>query len=84
MADIKQEKLENLANDRHLLNAISSVFEEAVKKEKPCIGDSDDNAILGEKYRAYELSKQIIDSVFEKIKSYKVDKTNKSTFNRGE
>jgi hypothetical protein len=67
MQQIHKDRLSNI--DNLLLQAIEEAFKEEVDASK--IGESDDNGIIGEKYRAYVKAKQIIDKTFINIKSFK-------------
>jgi hypothetical protein len=69
MQQIHKDRLSNI--DNLLLQAIEEAFKEEVDASKPQIGESDDNGIIGEKYRAYVKAKQIVDKTFINIKSFK-------------
>jgi len=80
---IEKEKLELLANDDVLINAAYKLFFQATEDNRPEAKDIDNNLLLGEKYRAFELSKQIINSGFTLLRSYKkMDKQNEKQLNR--
>ena len=74
MNELYKDKLAILADDEILLKAIKEVFNERVEKEKPEIREGQDNALLGEKYRAYEQCKQMIEKGFTDLLSYKISK----------
>jgi len=80
--DLKKDKLQIILHDELLLSAIEEVFEEAVKQSIPEVKPTDDNSLLGEKYRAYELSRQIIRQGFIDLNSYKIDKKENKPFNK--
>jgi len=82
MNEIFKEKLNILANDEFLLKAIKSVFYEVIEKEKPKINETSSNGLLGEQYRAYETSKQIIDKAFIKIQESKQGNQTSKNFNK--
>lgn len=74
-----EDKLQQLMNDPHYLEAIRWAFEGVLEEHKPIIGDNTSNQLLGEQYRAYITSKDFIDQCFKKIESYKDSlKINKS------
>ena len=82
MNDFLKDKLQIIANDNLLLEAIRAVFDEAIEKEKPQIGEMNDNVLLGEKYRSYEKVKQIIEQGFVNLKSYKISNLPPKIFNK--
>jgi len=57
--------------DTVMFAALKELFNEAIEKEKPVVGD-DDDLKLGQKTRAYEKAKEIITKSFIEIKSYKL------------
>lgn len=81
MNELEKDLLQILLNNDPLLTAIRKVFYLTVEKEKPLIGESS-NDLLGEKYRAYELTKQIIEKGFIDLMSYKVEKSKIKSFNK--
>jgi hypothetical protein len=83
MNELLKSKLEIIVNDDLLLQAIRAVFDETIDKEKPEIGKEQDNNLLGEKYRAYEVAKEMIRKGFTDLMSYKVNKGQHKGFNKG-
>jgi len=81
MNDILKSKLEILNNDEDFLNAIRAVIDERIEKEKPKVGESDDN-LLGQKYRAYEQAKVLLDKGFNDIKDYQRGSKKVKTFDK--
>ena len=81
ISDLFRDKLQIVANDELLLNAIRAVFDEVIEKRKPMIIDQD-NELLGQEYRAYELSKKIIEQGFVDLGSYKISKNPIRDFNK--
>lgn len=82
MNDLLKDKLQTITNDELLITAIRAVFNERIEKEKPNILDMDDNVLLGEKYRAYEVARQIIEQSFADLMSYKVEPKPVKKFNK--
>jgi hypothetical protein len=81
---IKDQHKDRLASvDDLLIQAIRAVFEEQIEKEKPKIENTDDDAKLGQKTRAYEKAKDILIKSFIDITSYKINKTPDKSFNKG-
>ena len=78
MTDLLRDRLQKV--DDLLLQAIKAVFDEAVETEKP--EDIADNALLGEKYRAYLIALRIIEKGFIDLRSYKVGPAPIKTFNK--
>ena len=52
------------------------VFGEVVDANKPITTPTDDNALLGAKYRAYDMAREIVHKSFEELSNYKNRKTN--------
>lgn len=82
MNELYQDKLSILAEDEVMLQAIKAVFNKAI--EKPIIDKDDNNMKIGEKYRAYDESKKILNQVFLDIDSYKKEKVESENTNRGQ
>jgi len=82
MNELFKDKLGLAANDDLLLAAIKAVFDETIDEARPQIDESNNNAALGEKFRAYEISKNIIEHSFVELRSYKLGKTKTKTFNK--
>ncbi len=85
--DLFRDKLQAIASDELLIKAIREVFEETVEKEKPIVEKADfraliNNELLGEKYRAYDMAKQIIEQGFIDLMSYKVGQKPIKNFNK--
>ncbi len=80
MNDLSKDRLASL--DDVLLQAIREVFDEAIEKEKPQIIEGEDNNSIGQKYRAYEDAKQIVEKGFIDLKSYRIDKKFSKTFSK--
>ena len=82
LTQIEVEQLEIfLANDT-LKAVVVKVMNHVIELERPEIKENDTNDVLGEKYRAYELSKQIVRKGFSEISNYAVAKKDKSEVNR--
>ncbi len=80
--ELYKDKLATLADDEILLKAIKEVFNERIEQEKPEVREGQDNALLGEKYRAYEKGKEIIEKGFTDLLSYKASKEPIKSFNK--
>lgn len=80
--DILNEKLQIIANDEYLLKAIRKVFDSIIEKDKPKIGETNDDSLLGQKFRAYEQSRETIDKAFMALAAYKTIKSNNKNFNK--
>ena len=82
LTQIEVEQLEIfLANDT-LKAVVVKVMNHVIELERPEVKDNDTNDVLGEKYRAYELSKQIVRKGFSEISNYAVGKKGKGEVNR--
>ena len=78
--DLKKDKLQIILNDEILMSAIRGVFEEAIERLKPQVNEMDNNTIIGEKYRAYDLGKKIIEQGFVDLDAYMNNKKENKNF----
>ena len=82
MDNIFKDKLQTIASDKLLITAIKAVFKERIDKEKPEIGETNDDILIGQKYRAYEKAKEIIKMGFIDLKSYQPTAKTSKNFNK--
>ncbi len=82
MNDVLKSKLEILSGDELTLFAIQTVINERLEKESPKVNEQDTDELLGQKTRAYEVSKMILNDVIEDIKNYKKEQSNPKTFKK--
>ncbi len=68
---IIEDKLKQLAEDPTAIQAITAIFNARVEKEKPVAKESEDNELLGQKFRAYEVAKTIVEETLKDIENYK-------------
>lgn len=80
--NLEKDILQSILNNEPLLNAVKAVFDETIDKEKPEIREGQSNELLGEKYRSYKTSKELIDKSFVNLLSYKVEKNPIKGFNK--
>lgn len=64
MNDSYRDSLQILITNPTLMAAVKVVFSEAVESEVPKSANGDNNFVLGEKFRAYEAAKKMIDEAF--------------------
>ena len=82
LTETQIDSLQILLTNDHLLGAVKRVFEEATKSNCPQIMPTDDDKLLGERYRAYENAKNIIETAFTSLNSYKKGKKVENNINR--
>ena len=82
LTETQIDSLQILLTNDHLLSAVKRVFEEATEVNRPQIMPTDDNKLLGERYRAYENAKNIIETAFTSLNSYKKGKKVENNINR--
>jgi len=70
--EIFLEKLKFIANDDILIDALKDLFFKVLEKYYPVVNELDNNEIIGEKFRAYNLSKDIINECILEIKGLKL------------
>lgn len=83
MNDLLRDKLATVVEDELLLEALKAVFDERIAIERPHLNETDNNTLLGEKYRAYNQSEIIIEKAFADLMSYKIGKKNIKNINKG-
>jgi len=81
MNDLSKSKLEALANDKAMIDAIVELLSERIERENPVIYKEDNNELLGEKFRAYEKTKELIGFFIDDIETYK-QRDNLNPFNK--
>ena len=82
MNEILKSKLEIIVNDDLLIQALKAVFDERIEQEKPQILEVENNEALGERYRAYEVAKILIEKSFVDLMSYKINRKESRKFKR--
>ena len=82
LTQIEIEQLEIFLGNDTLKSVVIKVMNHIIELERPEVKDNDSNDVLGEKYRAYELSKQIVRKGFSEISNYAVGKKGKGEVNR--
>ena len=80
MNDLFRDKLASV--DDLMLAALKAAFDERIEKEKPQILETDDNILLGQRFRAFETSRLIIEQTFEDLKIFKISKKPAQGFNK--
>jgi hypothetical protein len=82
MEEAFKQRLSILADDEVAVRAIEWVISEKIKEERPVIGESKDNNLLGEQYRAYTTSKIILNNSIKEILSYRKNRKDNNNFNK--
>ena len=82
LSELETDKIQQLINDPILMSVLLKIFLGASEASRPEVNKVDDNALLGEKYRSWELSKEIINNAFVMLQSYQIEKIDKKHFNR--
>ena len=77
-----EEKLERLAQDKLLLDAIGILLNQEIEKECPEVNENIDNNVIGEKYRAYQKTKDIVRCFFDTLTTYDINNNNNKSFNK--
>ena len=81
--EVLKDKLRLLNDDELLFNALRITFSQGIELEKPNVNREDSNELLGEKYRAYTVAKEILNKIMLNIQTYKIDRDNSKNFNKG-
>jgi len=74
---IEVDKIQQLLGDELMLKIIEKVFNSTLDNNLPAVGPIDDNNVIGEKYRAYEIAKGIVRTAFLDLLSYKQEVVSK-------
>jgi hypothetical protein len=82
MNEILEEKLKQLANDRQMVEAIKVLSNKIIEENRPIAEKTDDNKILGEKYRAYEVSRDMVEKIIKDIEWHKENNQSLNKFNK--
>lgn len=69
MNDGKKDALQILLNSETMLSALYDVFNTVIEANRPNITVIDTNEMLGEKYRGYEISKNILGQAFQSLEA---------------
>ena len=80
--DLEKDLLQIILTNEPLLKVIKKVINERIEMERPEVKEGQDNALIGEKYRAYEQSREILEGGFIDLLSYKDYKKNIKSFNK--
>lgn len=83
MNEILISKLEALAGDSLMLQALQEIFNERIKKEYPVVDAYDTDEQLGQRYRAYMMAKKILDGAMVDISSYSNQGNKSNNINKG-
>ena len=85
LQEIEIDQLQKLLQDDILLKIVKKVLYQTIAGNIPEIREGQANELIGEKFRAYEQAKGIIEAAFIDLNSYlKVVGENKNTdFNKG-
>jgi hypothetical protein len=65
------DKLKILAENEIILKALKAIFDERINKERPIVNQGESDELLGQKFRAYERAKEIIEAGFGDINNLK-------------
>lgn len=83
MTELQRDKLEILSVDRHTIEAIRSLFNDEIDKIKPKVLETDDNNLIGEKYRSHTVARGVLEKVLNDIEAYNKQKVVNKQFNKG-
>ena len=75
------DRLQILLKDDFLLGILEKVFSTSISEYEPKVSETNDDIQLGQKYRAYDTSKEILAQTFIKLLSLKVVESSKSKSN---
>ena len=70
--DLEIDSIQALLTNELQLAILRKVFNDAVEINRPEVTKTDNNVVLGEKYRAYEFSKGVLEAGFKSLLLYKI------------
>lgn len=79
--ELLESRLQILAEDSVTLQALKMVFEEQIEKTKPEVG-TDSDEVVGQRYRAYDLAKNLLRQTLIDIESYKNKKVDQGQISK--
>jgi hypothetical protein len=82
MDELLTGRLEILAQDEIAVKALKALIENRIELSKPSIEPTDNDKVLGEKYRAYEQAKNLLNGVIQDIETYNIKKNKTEILNR--
>ena len=82
LSESEIDRLQIILNDEGLLRSVYKVLDEITEVNRPKVQADDTNSIIGEKYRAFEQAKNIINAGFIELQSYRKLKVDKVLLNR--
>ena len=77
------DHLQILLKDEFLLKTLEQVLQTSINEYEPKVSETNDDIQLGQKYRAYDTSKEILAQAFIKLLSFKQVEGAKDKLNRG-
>ena len=75
------DRIQILLKDDFLLEILEKVFSTSISEYEPKVSETNDDIQLGQKYRAYDTSKEILAQAFIKLLSLKQVESSKSKSN---
>ena len=82
LSESEIDRLQIILNDEGLLRSLYKVIDEVTEVNRPKVQADDTNSVIGEKYRAFEQAKKIINAGFIELQSYRKLKVDKALLNR--
>lgn len=83
MTENHKAKLEQLAGDDMMVDAIKGLFNKVIESVKPGIDVGENNTKIGERYRAYIQAQNIVKYTFSDLEAYKEGYIAPSKKNKG-
>lgn len=81
--EIEKDAIQLILSNQYAMSALEKIFNGSMEAKKPLADTIDNNTVLGEKYRAYELGKLIVRDAFLSLDGYRVMKKLPPAVNRG-
>lgn len=82
LSELEKEKLQILNKDEGTKTALHKLFMETIKNNCPEIKDDDSDERMGQKYRAFEISKRILNHAFDVLGTFEEVKVEEKTPSR--
>ena len=82
MNEIEKSYLKRFYEEDAMVEAVKEAVKEEAKKMLSVLNPSDDNAVIGQQYRAYIEALDIITKAFNNLAKYKESVQDKDNFNK--
>lgn len=80
--ELEKDIIQGLLDNEKLLNVVKKSFNHSINRRRPPITTQDDDAVIGQKYRAFEYAQQLMTDAINELEEYKKQKEQPEKFNK--